>query len=125
MFKATDHHSASRRGLLTTSTAALLTGAAIVTAARAAPVASLGDDADLIALCARRDADRLALVEEIAEIPATTRAGLYAKAQAMLGVLDVHTHSLDDLASLDAHARHRLAQSLARDVLAIVGRAAA
>ena len=48
----------SRRGLLAGSTAALLAGAAFVTAARAAPVASAvatGDDAELLALCAAFD----------------------------------------------------------------------
>lgn len=46
----------SRRGLLAGGTAALLTGAAIATAAHAGPVASpagAGDDAELIALCNR------------------------------------------------------------------------
>jgi hypothetical protein len=93
-----------RRGLLAGSTVALLAGAAFVTAARAAPVASAvttaGDDAELLALCAEfhrvhaaviaargYDAlqeaaldERLDVSGEIQRTPATTLAGHRAKA---------------------------------------------
>ena len=93
----------SRRGLLAGSTAALLAGAAFVTAARAAPVAAAvatGDDAELLSLCAEfhrvhaaviaaRGSDalqeaaldeRLDVSDEIQHMPATTLAGHRAKA---------------------------------------------
>jgi hypothetical protein len=93
-----------RRRLLASATAALAAGAAIGTAARAAPVASPGGDAELIRLCdeAQRlearvwEIDRRGTSEEdctavttawdrvyltIAGIRATTPAGLQAKAR--------------------------------------------
>ncbi|HUB48361.1 MAG TPA: hypothetical protein VMB73_25575 [Acetobacteraceae bacterium] len=98
----------SRRAILVGSTAALLAGAAIATAAHGAPVAPpAGDDAELLAL--RRsflvehdtvtawNADRVTeeigeaahdrwweCVEAMTDIPATTTAGLRAKAEVAL-----------------------------------------
>lgn len=57
--KATDEYSTSRRRLLASATAVLAAGAAIATAARGAPVASLeavGADAELMRLCADMEA---------------------------------------------------------------------
>jgi hypothetical protein len=72
----------------------------------------------------------LHLIEQIAETPATTPAGLRAKAQVMQSFLervvldDVGASSLDDIASRDAgQTEHRMVLSIVRDVLA--GRAAA
>jgi hypothetical protein len=100
----------SRRGLLAGGTAALLAGAAFVTAARAAPVASAmatGDDAELLALCAefhrvhavviaaRGDEscqeaaldERLDVSDEIQHTPANTLAGHRAKASVAVVLL--------------------------------------
>lgn len=77
------------------------------------------------------DAEYLALVEEIAKTPATTDAGLRAKAQVMPGVLErivavnISARTLDDFATSDeAYVEDRMTLSFTRDVLAIVGRAA-
>jgi len=97
----------SRRAILAGSTAALLAGAAIATGARGASVASAGDDAELLALhrsfLAEHDtvmawnADRVTeeigeaahdrwweCAEAMTDIPATTTAGLRAKAEVAL-----------------------------------------
>ena len=72
------------------------------------------------------------LIDQISDLPAATLAGVRAKAQAMLDVLerivapDKGAKSLDDIASGDAgQIEDCLSLSLARDVLAVVGGAAA
>jgi hypothetical protein len=51
MPKADNHHTPSRRRLLSGSAATLLAGTAAITVARAATLEATGDDAELIRLC--------------------------------------------------------------------------
>jgi hypothetical protein len=150
-----EHHPAA--ACWPNGTAALLTGAAIATAAHAAPVASpggAGDDAELIGLVnvmVREQAVLEAIEAEpdlpgddqdirtgvaldgywnaadrVIDLEATTAAGRIAKARAMELTLIrcVCTRLGETLDDIGEHEfEHRMALSLARDVLA--GRAAA